>query len=223
MLRIRIFDGAGKIIVDISEGETKNGAHDQRVNEMRVYGTGDLEITFSSPVHRGHGYAACSVRFTIGRLMAAVAVIAILLAWLDVRAAAALAGLGLVVIFPAAIAPPGRRLEAASWASSLQQAVMLLYLYATWATAWCVLGHCPRPSLDDPKYISPVVEVPYVMFAFSIFFGWIICICTGLLLTTACCVRRSNFRPLLALPFARLVGYFILFWDPLGVFYWYMD
>jgi hypothetical protein len=51
--------------------------------------------------------------------MAAVAVIAILLAWVDVRAAIALAGLSLVVIFPAAIAPLGRRLEAASWASSL--------------------------------------------------------------------------------------------------------
>ena len=152
------------------------------------------------------------LRFTIGRLMAAVAVIAILLAWLDVRAALALVGLGLVVITPAAIAPRGRRLEAASWASSLQPAVMLLYLYVTWATAWCVLGHCPRPSLDDPKYISPVVEVPYVMFAFSIFFGWMICICTGLLLTTACCVRRSNFRPLLTLPFAWLAGYFTLIW-----------
>jgi hypothetical protein len=163
------------------------------------------------------------VRFTIGRLMAAVAIIAILLAWLDVRAALALAGLGLVVIIPAVIAPPGRRLEAASWASSLQPAVVLLYLYATWATAWCVLGHCPRPSLDDPKFISPVVEVPYVMFAFSIFLGCVICACTGLLLTAVSCARRSNFRPLLALPFAWLAGYLILLWDPLGVLYWYMD
>ena len=66
------------------------------------------------------------VRFTIGRLMAAVAVIAILLAWVDVRAALALSGLSLVVISLVAIAPPGRRLEAASWASSLQPAVILL-------------------------------------------------------------------------------------------------
>ena len=163
------------------------------------------------------------VRFTIGRLMAAVAVIAIPLALVDVRAALALAGLSLVVISPAAIAPPGRRLEAASWASSLQPAVILLYLYATWATAWCVLGHCPRRSLDDPNSISPVVEVPYVMFAYSVFFGWVICICTGLLLTTVCCARRSNFRPLLALPFAWLAFYFILLWDPLGVLYWCWD
>jgi hypothetical protein len=163
------------------------------------------------------------VRFTIGRLMTAVAAIAVPLAWLDARAALALIGLGLVVIVPAAIAPPGRRLEAASWASLLQPAVVLLYLYATWATAWCVLGHCPRPSLDDPKYISSVVEVPYVMFAFSILRGWMICACTGLLLAAVCYARQSNIRPLLALPVAWLVGYLALRWDPLGVLYRYMD
>ena len=163
------------------------------------------------------------LRFTIGRLMVAVAVIAVLLAWLDVRAAFALVGLGLVVIIPAAIASPGRRLEAASWASSLQPAVVLFYLYATWAAAWCMLGHCPRPSLDDPESISPVVDVPYVMFAFSFFFGWVICACTGLLLTAVCYARRSNIRPLLALPFAWLAGYLALRWDPLGVLDWYAD
>jgi hypothetical protein len=78
-------------------------------------------------------------RFTIQRIMVAVAVIAVFLAWLDVRAAFALVGLGLVVIIPAAIASPGRRLKAGSWASSLQPAVVIFYLYATWVTAWCVL------------------------------------------------------------------------------------
>ncbi len=112
------------------------------------------------------------VRFTIGRLMVAVAVAAGFLAWRDLRVALALIGLFLVVIVPAAIAPPRRRLEAASWGCLLQPAVVVLYLYATWVTAWCVLGHCPRPSLDDPKYISPVVEAPYVMFAFSAIIGW---------------------------------------------------
>ena len=113
------------------------------------------------------------IQFTIGHLMLAVAASALLFVWQDVRAAFGLFVLGLVVIIPAAIAPPGRRLEAASWACSLQPAVVLSYLYATWVTAWCVLGHCPRPSLDDPKYISPVVEVPFVMFAVSLFYGWI--------------------------------------------------
>jgi hypothetical protein len=86
-----------------------------------------------------------------------------------------------------------------------------------------MLGHCPRPSLDDPKSISPVVEVPHVMFAFSLLFGWAICACTGLLLSAVCYARRSNIRPLLAILLARLAGYFALMLDPLGVLYWYMD
>ena len=164
-----------------------------------------------------------SVQFTIGRLMVGVAVIAVLLAWLDVGIAIALVGLGLVVIIPAVRAAPGSRLEAASWASSLQPAVVLFYLYATWATAWCVLGHPPRPSLDDPKFISPIVDAPYVMFAFSLFFGSMVCACTGLLLSAVCLARRRNARPLLALPFAWLAGYLALGWDPLGVLYWWFD
>ena len=152
-----------------------------------------------------------SVQFTIGRLMIAVAVIAVLLAWLGVWATIALVGLGLVVIIPAAIASPGHRLEAASWASSLQPAVVLFYLYATWATAWCVLGHCPRASLDDPKFISPVVDVPYVMFAYSFMGGSMICVCTGVLLSATCRARQRNIRPLLALPFAWLTGSLAMF------------
>ncbi len=99
------------------------------------------------------------IRFTIGQLMIVMAAIAkFLLVWRDLLVAFALVGLGLAILIPAATARPGRRLEAASWACSLQPVVMLFYLYATWVTAWMVLGHCPRPSLDDPKHIGPVVE-----------------------------------------------------------------
>jgi len=41
--------------------------------------------------------------------------------------------------------------------------LMLGSLYATWLVAWGVLGHPPRPSLDDPKYISVLVDIPYVL------------------------------------------------------------
>ena len=176
-----------------------------------------------SSFKRGRAMQLQRVRFTIGRLMIAVAAIAFLLVWRDLRVAVALVGLGLVVIIPAAIAPSGRRLEAASWASSLQPVVVLFSLYATWFTAWCVLGHCPRPSLDDPKSISSVVDVPYVMFAFSLLRGWVNCACTGFLLAAVCCARQSNPRPLVVLPFAWLAGYTALMLDPLWVFFWYMD
>jgi hypothetical protein len=75
----------------------------------------------------------------------------------------------------------------------------------------------------DPKFISPVVDVPCIMFAFSIFSGWVICACTGLVLSAVGYARRSNIRPLGALLFAWLAGYFALILDPLGVLYWYMD
>jgi len=155
--------------------------------------------------------------------MFAVAVLAVLLAWLGVWASVALIGLGLVVIIPAVIVSPGHRLEAASWASSLQPAVVLLYMYVTWATAWCVLGHRPRPYLDDPKFISPIVDAPYDMFAFSFKLGWMICAYNGFLLTAVCFALRRNICPLLALPFAWLASYLALIWDPLGVLSWYFD
>jgi hypothetical protein len=156
-----------------------------------------------------------SLRFTIGKLMVAVAVIAVLLAWLGLWAAIALVGLDLPVIIPATIASPGHRLKVASWASSLQPAVMLFYLYATWAAAWCVLGHRPRSSLDDPKSISPIVDVPYIMCAFSLMLGSMLCAGSGLLLSAVCLARQRNIRPLLALPFAWLAGYLALLSAPM--------
>jgi cation transport ATPase len=41
--------------------------------------------------------------------------------------------------------------------------IMLGSLYLTWFVAWAVLGHPPRPSLDDPKYISTLVNISYAI------------------------------------------------------------
>ena len=49
-------------------------------------------------------------------------------------------------------------LTVASW---LYPVVLVASFYATWAIAWVMLGHMPRPSLDDPKYISGWVILPY--------------------------------------------------------------
>jgi hypothetical protein len=35
-------------------------------------------------------------------------------------------------------------------------------IYATWLAAWCVLRHQPRAYLDDPKYISPIVDMAFI-------------------------------------------------------------
>lgn len=46
--------------------------------------------------------------------------------------------------------------------------LMLASLYTTWLVAWAVLGHPPRPSLDDPKNISTLVDIPYFVTMFLI-------------------------------------------------------
>ena len=33
--------------------------------------------------------------------------------------------------------------------------------YLTWFAAWVALGRAPRPNLDDPKSIGPLVDVLY--------------------------------------------------------------
>ena len=38
--------------------------------------------------------------------------------------------------------------------------LLVTSLYGTWLVAWAVLGHQPVPSIDDPKYISPIVSDP---------------------------------------------------------------
>ena len=58
---------------------------------------------------------------------------------------------------PILFAAPGRRLRVAVWVSSLYPFLILASFYATWLTAWWILGHRPRPSFDDPKLIGSVV------------------------------------------------------------------
>ena len=40
--------------------------------------------------------------------------------------------------------------------------MLVTALYTTWLVAWAVLGHQPQPSMNDPKYISFWVDIPYV-------------------------------------------------------------
>ena len=100
-------------------------------------------------------------------LMAAVAIIALGCAWIDPVVVMALTGLFLVVVVPLCLVPYGRRGEIAAYVVSLYPLMLPLCLLATWLMAWLTLGHPPRSSLDDPKYISPLVDVPYLMSCLS--------------------------------------------------------
>jgi hypothetical protein len=39
--------------------------------------------------------------------------------------------------------------------------IMTGSFYLTWLVAWAVLGYPPRSIVDDPKYISLIVDIPY--------------------------------------------------------------
>jgi hypothetical protein len=155
-------------------------------------------------------------------LMNAVAIIAGLLAWLDLTSVVALVGLAAVFAVPVTITQPERRIRVAAWALSLYPLTVPVRHYATWLTAWCVLGHCPRYCLDDPKYINPLVDVPLTITAFSLSV-WPISMDSGLVLAMGSNRHWSVTNPLLVLSAVWISVIAFLVWDPVSVFEWYID
>jgi hypothetical protein len=114
-----------------------------------------------------------------------------------------------------------RFLRVTAW---LYPAILVAAFYATWLVAWLFLGHMPRPSLDDPKSISILVDVPYTL--------------TGLLLVAFPAAAIAGGVMQLSIPqsswIRRLLGcsFYVaiwisaisfLRWDPLQVGTWFMD
>ena len=168
------------------------------------------------------------VRFRIWWLMVATAIVAMVLAWLDEAVAVAVALMGMVIIavVPVTCASPKLRLIVTSWTLALYPVMIPVYLYLTWLTAWCVLGHCPRPYLDDPKTLGPIVRVPSAMFFLSIqawSIVWKISACAYGILIIDWSRRQSNVFPLVIPPFAWLMAWIALIRDHMAVVYWYMD
>jgi hypothetical protein len=143
-----------------------------------------------------------------------------------------------VVFLPSLMASPGRSLRTAAWICAIYSVLVLASFYATWLTAWCVLGHPPRPSIDDPKSISPIVDVPFV--ATDLLIGgvpFVLLLFVPLALTATEVTRNPSARenqPLkeavqrVAAPiswgvFFWLAVFVILLLDPLGVIFWFMD
>lgn len=102
--------------------------------------------------------------------------------------------------------------------------LLLGSIYGSWFLAWVVLGHAPRPSLDDPKetlgviYLASVLVVAIAPFGFTAGF----CCAANLVLEGG----RWRFNQL-SLPLA-----FICFWagsifllrsDPWNAVNWWMD
>lgn len=155
--------------------------------------------------------------------MLGVGLVAVLFAGLGVWEAIAVMSMTLIALTPVLLAPPGRRLTVSTWVASFYPVMTLFFLYATWMIAWGVLGHRPRSSLDDPKYISPLLVEPYIVTLYSL---------TTLLVSPLACVllaitpvghRGSRILPVLLSPLVWLLVIVIVIWDPLRVFEWFMD
>lgn len=175
-------------------------------------------------------------KYQLWQIMLAIAVLAGLFAVFGVVGTVAILVVISVVCLPILLAPSGRKLLAAEWVCSLYPLLILGSLYATWLTAWCVLGHRPRSSLDDPKSISPIVDVPYLS-TFLLLYGvvFILLLCPVLLSAeVADIISKGRDKPLkeaarrLVVPilwglFLWVSSIVLLRWDPLRVGDWYMD
>jgi hypothetical protein len=147
---------------------------------------------------------------------------AILVAPPDLAGICASFVLASTILIPVRATQPERRLKVAAWIVSFHPVMLLPYVYAAWGVAWCLLGHRPRSSLDDPYRIGFLVEVPLALAHFT--FG--LCpfsICAGLVLAGRRWVLRRDLGELRALPVAWIVTFVLLVWDPMGVLEWALD
>jgi hypothetical protein len=98
---------------------------------------------------------------------------------------------------------------------------------ATWTAGRFSLGYWPRPSLDDPKSIGPLVDFFYRGTELLLILGLPLFLVSILALLGRALTQRPERRPLTLTVLASAVcfGAAILFlrWDPLEVMRWYAD
>lgn len=113
-----------------------------------------------------------------------------------------------------------------AWALTALPLVTAALLYGEWLLSWAVLGHVPRPSLDDPKDVAfahwlmwPVAlgivgHLPAALGAIAIH------------LSVALEQRRGALDTIArVLAVVGISGGFVLWmrWDPGAVVYWWFD
>ncbi len=96
--------------------------------------------------------------------------------------------------------------------------------YGTWGLAWLVLGHRPRPSLDDPTEIAHVVSIIYFITGGLLvtFPGvGILGVVAYLLAPATSPARRVTRSVTMIVWYAATIMF--LRWDPLVVSKWFLD
>ncbi len=122
--------------------------------------------------------------------------------------------------------PPSRLLGRAATCTAAYPLLMLNLLYGQWLLSWWVLGHRPRPSLDDPKNVFGVNWLHIITAAALV--GFVPAGCGALVLNTLYVVgRRLGLLCLLVrltVVVAIWSGSFLLLdRDPGRVLYWWLD
>jgi hypothetical protein len=105
--------------------------------------------------------------------------------------------------------------------------VLPLAFLTTWLAGWVCLGHWPRPSLDDPKSIGALVDIPYTITALLLAVG-LPAFALGVLgLLYSASRDQTRRRGLLLVSgfsvLCMIAAIVLLRSDPLGIVSWYMD
>jgi len=121
---------------------------------------------------------------------------------------------------PINVATP-RQFDWLVWVCTLLPAFSV---YVTWLVAWIALGHQPRPMLDDPKFIGPLVSAVYLISGLLLL-AMLPIATAGPLFQLTTGGRKLSVRAVfagvsLSMSVASIM---ILRWDPIRVVYWYFD
>tara|TARA_R110002126_G_scaffold4409_24_gene23268 strand:- start:649 stop:1026 length:378 start_codon:yes stop_codon:yes gene_type:complete len=98
-------------------------------------------------------------------------------------------------------------------------------LYLTYVVAWGALGHAPILSLDDPKGLGVLVDVPYVL-TIVLMMGAPAAMLLGVVVLPIALQRRTKpwrvgYGLILALLWVAAIVF--LRWDPWDVGTWFLD
>jgi hypothetical protein len=105
--------------------------------------------------------------------------------------------------------------------------VLPLAFYATWLAGRWSLGHWPRPSLDDPKSLGAMVDIPYAITFLLLFVGLPAFAVAVLALVGESWrngSRRAGASLISAVALTSMIASIaFLRWDPLRVGEWFFD
>ncbi len=172
-------------------------------------------------------------KFRIMDLIEATLILAVIMAAVVRLSTGRFAGVSLGIVLAAITISRmrGYWIRLFTWSSCIYPITAIICLYTAWLAAWIHVGHRPRNTFDDPKYLGLWVEIPYKLtYLHLLNHKEALKYCSILVLLNICywfIDRKSRGIELAILLFAPAVLWLMFFlllgWDPGGVLEWYMD